>query len=659
MPFLRERHPGRAIPRERLEEVGRALLPVRRPQPDQRPEPRRCSPPSARTSPATASTSRSTGATATGTPTSSDTLAPDADDGVTRAAALLTTSPTRPTPAAGSTARTSRTPRPQSCEARPGSTGCGTYFNHPGFVEPMVDATLAGARGAAGRARGEACQLVFVTHSIPERDERRRAGPAAAPTCAQHRSGGRGDRRAGAAGDRPPPRLGPGLLLALRVAPQVPWLEPDVNDHLATCSSAGVPRGRAGADRLRLRPHGGRLRPRHRGARPPPRSSDLPCARAPRPASTHGSWRWCATCSLERAPPSAARTSDRASVGSEAAWDVCARRVLPEPARAAAGPLRPGLEVAGCSTDEWVDLLALARSTRREAGALAMRMHERGVDVADTKSSADRRRHRGRPRHRGADPAPAPGGAARATRFVGEEGEDVVGTLRGALDRRPDRRHGQLPLRPAALGRLDRRERGRRGRRRSRARHRPSGGVRRTRWAAAPRENGVPLPRPGEPPLAGAAGAHRLQLRAVDPRRTRQAAGAALLPQVRDIRRIGSCALDLCHVGGGVRGRLRRGGVSHVWDHAAGGLVATEGGARIEVWPTPRGKDLVLCAPTPMWADFEALCQGLRLPRRAWRGIGRPLGHCVCVAACTIPRTSAQSAPSSDVGDARARGTSG
>ncbi|MBC7638889.1 MAG: inositol monophosphatase, partial [Rhodoferax sp.] len=63
-------------------------------------------------------------------------------------------------------------------------------------------------------------------------------------------------------------------------------------------------------------------------------------------------------------------------------------------------------------------------------------------------------------------------------------------------------------------------------------------------------------------------------------RRTHQAAVvAALLPQVRDIRRMGSGALDLCQVAcGRVDGYLERG--LHPWDLADGGLFAPQGGPR-------------------------------------------------------------------------------
>lgn len=53
---------------------------------------------------------------------------------------------------------------------------------------------------------------------------------------------------------------------------------------------------------------------------------------------------------------------------------------------------------------------------------------------------------------------------------------------------------------------------------------------------------------------------------------------AQLLPQVRDVRRIGAAALDLCMVAAGsLDGYVERG--LQPWDHAAGALVAAEAGA--------------------------------------------------------------------------------
>jgi myo-inositol-1(or 4)-monophosphatase len=55
---------------------------------------------------------------------------------------------------------------------------------------------------------------------------------------------------------------------------------------------------------------------------------------------------------------------------------------------------------------------------------------------------------------------------------------------------------------------------------------------------------------------------------------------ARLLPQVRDVRRIGSAALDLCMVAAGRLDAHYEHGL-HVWDWAAGALVATEAGALV------------------------------------------------------------------------------
>ena len=53
---------------------------------------------------------------------------------------------------------------------------------------------------------------------------------------------------------------------------------------------------------------------------------------------------------------------------------------------------------------------------------------------------------------------------------------------------------------------------------------------------------------------------------------------ARVLPHVRDIRRAGSAALDLCTVGCGRLDAYYERGLQP-WDHAAGALVAAEAGA--------------------------------------------------------------------------------
>jgi myo-inositol-1(or 4)-monophosphatase len=60
-----------------------------------------------------------------------------------------------------------------------------------------------------------------------------------------------------------------------------------------------------------------------------------------------------------------------------------------------------------------------------------------------------------------------------------------------------------------------------------------------------------------------------------------------LMPRVRDVRRIGSCALDLCMVAAGQLDAYYEDGVN-VWDWAAGALVAAEAGATVAL-PPPAG----------------------------------------------------------------------
>lgn len=71
---------------------------------------------------------------------------------------------------------------------------------------------------------------------------------------------------------------------------------------------------------------------------------------------------------------------------------------------------------------------------------------------------------------------------------------------------------------------------------------------------------------------------------------------ARMLPMVRDVRRIGSAALDLCMVAAGQLDAYYEHGLQ-VWDQAAGALIAAEAGARV-VLPAPdaRGAGLVLAA---------------------------------------------------------------
>lgn len=63
-------------------------------------------------------------------------------------------------------------------------------------------------------------------------------------------------------------------------------------------------------------------------------------------------------------------------------------------------------------------------------------------------------------------------------------------------------------------------------------------------------------------------------------RATQAALLARMLPMVRDVRRIGSAALDLCMVAAGRLDAYYEHGLQ-LWDRAAGALIAAEAGARV------------------------------------------------------------------------------
>ena len=93
---------------------------------------------------------------------------------------------------------------------------------------------------------------------------------------------------------------------------------------------------------------------------------------------------------------------------------------------------------------------------------------------------------------------------------------------------------------------------------------------------------------------------------------------SALLPQVRDIRRIGSGTLDLCAVATRRVDAYVERGLSP-WDLAAGTLVAREAGALVtglaaddDSEPAPAGPDLVVVAAPQLHARLQRLLRPLR-----------------------------------------------
>jgi ferrochelatase len=238
LPFLENVTRGRGIPRERLEEVGEHyhLFGGRSPINDQ----------NRRFIAAVQEDLRSSGidipvywGNRNWGPYLADTLARMQADGIGRAACLVTS--------AYSSYSGCRQYRENLAEAVASVTRDGReaprldrlrhYFNHPGFVEPMVDATLTALADLSDASRRDA-HVLFVTHSIPE-SMNDTSGPDGGAYVAQHRSVAEeiGERIRQETGHRYPTEL---VFCSRSGPPQVPWLEPDVNDRIAELAEHGV-----------------------------------------------------------------------------------------------------------------------------------------------------------------------------------------------------------------------------------------------------------------------------------------------------------------------------------------------------------------------------------------------------------------------------------
>jgi len=108
------------------------------------------------------------------------------------------------------------------------------FFNHPGFVEPNADGVRAALAALPAEHRG-AARLVFTAHSIPVAMAER-SGPDGHLYVRQLAEASRLVAAAAA------PDLAWDLVWQSRSGPpSVPWLEPDVNDHLEALAALGVP----------------------------------------------------------------------------------------------------------------------------------------------------------------------------------------------------------------------------------------------------------------------------------------------------------------------------------------------------------------------------------------------------------------------------------
>jgi myo-inositol-1(or 4)-monophosphatase len=88
-----------------------------------------------------------------------------------------------------------------------------------------------------------------------------------------------------------------------------------------------------------------------------------------------------------------------------------------------------------------------------------------------------------------------------------------------------------------------------------------------------------------------------------------------VLPRVRDIRRGGSCAVDLCSLASGRVDAFYERGVN-LWDIAAGGLIAAEAGALVTgLHGRPASPSMTLAAPPPLHGELHDLLASLNPER--------------------------------------------
>ncbi len=111
--------------------------------------------------------------------------------------------------------------------------------------------------------------------------------------------------------------------------------------------------------------------------------------------------------------------------------------------------------------------------------------------------------------------------------------------------------------------------------------------------------------------LVGTGFSYRPERRAVQ-----AAVMAHLLPRIRDMRRIGSAALDLCWVASGRFDAFYESGL-HYWDWAAGSVLCTEAGGELATLPG----DIMLATTPELMAPLSEL-----LIRRPGGGAGAEPG---------------------------------
>jgi ferrochelatase len=254
-----------------------------------------------------------------------DTLEQMRTDGITRAATILTSAYS-----SYSGCRQYREDLATAVAEVPGAPRIDRlrhYFNHPGFIEPLVDATLAALAELPEDAR-RGGHLAFVTHSIPVAMNDS-SGPRGGAYVAQHMVviAEIIERVREETGHRYPSEL---VFCSRSGPPHVPWLEPDVNDHLRSLRSRDVP-GAVAVPIGFVSDHMEVIYDLDTEAQATAEEIGLPFARA---ATAGVDQRFVAMVRdllLERGAVERGESPERAAEGSDPLWDVCAAGCCPNP----------------------------------------------------------------------------------------------------------------------------------------------------------------------------------------------------------------------------------------------------------------------------------------------------------------------------------------
>ncbi len=172
--------------------------------------------------------------------------------------------------------------------------------------------------------------------------------------------------------------------------PHVPWLEPDVNDHLEKLAGDGVgsvvivPIGFV-SDHMEV------VYDLDTEALATAERLELDAVRVATSGTDPRFVAMVRELLVERAAVERGEPVERTAVaGQPACWDVCAAGLLPQPARTATGAQREGVSTSATGparSPDPAELRDLAVATAREAGELVVRLRREGVEVAGTKSS--------------------------------------------------------------------------------------------------------------------------------------------------------------------------------------------------------------------------------------------------------------------------------